>query len=248
VGREIYYSSPRAGVARVAALHARWVRSAPQGALSPECQELNALHSQSVDGANIKIPDRLKTVPEPQGKYIVDLLEEDAKIFAESFVQLESVRGAITSTDAEEGKALLVQLLESKQSAVSEYELFNLACKIARKHRFDVSPFLSHIDMSALTSQEKVSLSFTIDLSPEEQGYVWNSLLRSDILTPRDIYQRALDRPFSIQRLYSSKIHGLSTFFEYLCMATQDYTRKLLILKVCRLCFVRSTSKLITSF
>jgi regulator of nonsense transcripts 1 len=201
--------------------------------LSPECQELNALHSQSVDGANIKIPDRLKTPPEPQEKYIVDLLEEEAKIFAEKFTQSESARGAITSTDAEDGKALLVQLLQSKHSAVSEYELFNLACKIARKHSFDVRPFLSHIDMSALTSQEKIALSFTIDLSLEEQGHVWNSLVRSDILTPRDIYRRALDRPFSIQRLYSSKIHGLSTFFEYLHMATQDYTRKLLIMKVC---------------
>ena len=222
----------RAGVARVAALHARWVRSSPNGALSSECQELNALHSQSVDGANIKIPDRLKTPPEPQEKYIVDLLEEDARAFAENFTQSESARGAITSTDVEDGQELLVQLLQSKQNAVSEYELFNLACKIARKHSFDVRPFLSHIDMSALTSQEKIALSFTIDLSLEEQRYVWNSLIRSDILTPQDIYQRALDRPFSIQRLYSSRVHGLSTFFEYLRMATQDYTRKLLILKV----------------
>lgn len=220
-----------ASVARVAALHARWVRSSPKGALSPECQELNALHSQSVDGANIKIPDRLKTPPETQEKYIVDLLEEEAKIFAENFTQSESARGVITSTDAEDGKALLVQLLQNEHSAVSEYELFNLACKIARKHSFDVRPFLSHIDMSALSSQEKIALSLTVGFSPEEQGQVWNSLIRSDILTPRDIYQRALDRPFAIQRLYSSKIHGLSTFFEYLSMAMQDYTRKLLIMK-----------------
>jgi hypothetical protein len=200
--------------------------------LSPECQELNALHSQCVDGASIKIPERLQNPPEPQEKFIVDLLEDEAKVFAEKFTQSEDVRGAITSTNAEDGKALLVQLLQSEHGAISEYELFNLACRIARKHSFDVRPFLSHIDMSALTSQEKIALSYAVDLSLEEQGHVWNSLIRSDILKPRDIYQRALDRPFSIQRLYSSKIHGLSTFFEYLHMAVEDYTRRLLIMKV----------------
>ncbi|KAF8067485.1 RNA-directed RNA polymerase [Lyophyllum atratum] len=227
-GTKIY-----AGVARVSSLHAKWVRASPLGALSPECQELNALHSQCVDGARIRIPDRLTNPPDRPDlePYILDLLEADRTKFADQFTKEVSLREAMTSTDIKEGKELLVALLQSQQSAVSEYELFTLACLVARKHDFDVTPFLSHLDVSALSAQEKHALSATLRLSPEKHPYVWNSLIRSDILTPRDLFQRALNHPFSMQRLYSSKEHGLTTFFEYLQMATQEYTRKLLILK-----------------
>ncbi|KAF8056611.1 RNA-directed RNA polymerase [Lyophyllum atratum] len=222
-----------AGVARVSSLHAKWVRASPSGALSAECQELNALHSQCVDGARIRIPDRLTNPPDRPDlePYILDLLEADRTKFADEFTKEVSLREAMTSTDIKEGKELLVALLQSQQSAVSEYELFTLACLVARKHDFDVTPFLSHLDVSALSAQEKHALSATLRLSPEKHPYVWNSLIRSDILTPRDLFQRALNHPFSMQRLYSSKVHGLTTFFEYLQMATQEYTRKLLILK-----------------
>ncbi|GLB39377.1 putative RNA dependent RNA polymerase [Lyophyllum shimeji] len=222
-----------AGVARIAALHAKWVRASPLGALSAECQELNALHSQCVDGARIKIPDRLTNPPEREdlGPYIVDLLEAERTKFADEFSKEMPLRDVMTSTNYEQGKQLLVSLLQSQQSAVSEYELFTLACLLARKHNVDVTPYLNHLDMSALTVHEKKALSVTLGLSGSDHPYVWNSLIRSDILTPRDLYQRALDRPFSMQRLYSSAAHGLATFFEYLRMATQEYTRKLLILK-----------------
>ncbi|KAK7050249.1 RdRP-domain-containing protein [Favolaschia claudopus] len=55
------------GLARVASLHAKWAHGTPLGALSPECQELNALHSQAVDGAAVKIPERLSNPPVPPG-------------------------------------------------------------------------------------------------------------------------------------------------------------------------------------
>ncbi|KAG5653862.1 hypothetical protein H0H81_009941 [Sphagnurus paluster] len=219
--------------ARVASLHAKWVRASPLGALSPECQELNALHSQCVDGARIKIPDRLTDPPERADlePYILDLLEEDRTKFADEFSKDAPLRDVVTTADAEEGKNLVVALLQSQQSAVSEYELFNLASLVARRNKIDMTPFLNHLDMSALSAQEKHALSATLELSRERHPYVWNSLIRSDILTPRDLFQRALNHPFSMQRLYSSKVHGLTTFFEYLRVATQEYTRKLLILK-----------------
>ncbi|KAF5380175.1 hypothetical protein D9615_006214 [Tricholomella constricta] len=224
-----------AGVARVASLHAKWVRASPLGALSPECQELNALHSQCVDGARIKIPDRLTDPPERSDlePYILDLLEAERAKFADQFAKDENVslRDIITSADANEGQKILVALLQSHQSAVSEYELFNLACIVAHKHNIDIIPFLNHLDMSALSTREKYALSVTLGLSPEDHPYVWNSLIRSDILKPRDLFQRNLNRPFSMQRLYSSKVNGLATFFEYLQMATQEFTRKLLIIK-----------------
>jgi len=217
----------------VAKLHAKWVRSSPKGALSSECQELNALHSQSVDGASIKIPDRLTQPPERDEPYIIDLLAEAASRFSTHFKQLEPSKADLLATNVEDCKQLLIQLLQSTQHAFSEYELFTLACHLARKHSFDVRPYLAHIDFGALSTKEKYALagSLTLDFMPEEYS-IWNSLFRSDLLTARDLYQRQLDKPFSLQRLYLSKVHGMATFFEYLHMATQEFTRKILILKV----------------
>jgi hypothetical protein len=41
-----------------------------------------------------------------------------------------------------------------------------------------------------------------------------------------------LDRPLRLQRLYTSRELGTSSFFEYLKRASDDYHRKLIILKV----------------
>lgn len=226
------------GVAKVAALHAKWVRSSPKGALSSECQELNALHSQSVDGARIKIPDRLLNPPEPQ-EFVIDLLAAEALRFAAEFTQSENARSNLLEVDAEEGKELMVRLLQSEQNALSEYELFQMAYALARKHSFDVRPYLTHLDLGALSTQQKYAISSTLGLSPEDHPYLWNSLFRSDLLTTRDLYQRNLSQPFALQRLYSSKFNGLATFFEYLRIATEEFTRKILIIKVLCLSFSR---------
>ncbi|KAG6895231.1 hypothetical protein C0992_002473 [Termitomyces sp. T32_za158] len=197
--------------------------------------ELNALHSQSVDGAQVKIPDRLTNPPERTDSepYILDILEADRSAFADEFLtENMPLRGTVATMDNNGARDLLVALLQSQQSAVSEYELFNLVILVARKHNVDIRQYLNHLDMSALSAQEKHALSLTLDLSANDHPYIWNSLIRSDILTPQDLYRKTLNRPFSMQRLYSSKTQGLTTFFEFLRMGTQEYTRKLLVLKV----------------
>lgn len=208
------------------------MKASPNGAMSSECQELNALHSQSVDGARIKIPDRLLTPPNPTTPFIIDLLSDAAIEFSSEFAQIApdySIEPSQTSRD--DAERLIVQLFRSKQNAVSEFEVFNLALKLARKYDINLRPHLAHLQFSALTSQEKHGVSFALGLTYEEDLYVWNSLIRSDILTPRDLTQKQLNRPLPLQRLYSSNVSGLRTFWQYLHMATQDFTRKILILK-----------------
>lgn len=200
--------------------------------MSPECQELNALHSKAVDGGKIKIPDRLKTPPEPKEDFILTLLEKDAQEFQARRAASGENREALRSMAPEDGEELITRLLQSEQNALSEYELFNLALSYARNRDLGFRPFLNHIDFSALTLAQKYAMSATLELSADEHPEVWNSLIRSDILTARDLYERSLGRPFSIQRLYSSKTNGLKTFFEYLKIATQQYSRKLLLIQV----------------
>lgn len=222
-----------ASLGRVAALHGKWVRGSLKGALCSECQELNALHSQSVDGASIRIPERLTTPPESTEPYIVDLLAAEASKFASTFLGSSSARvGLVSMVDSEDAQRLLAELLGSKVDAISEYEIFNIALRLSKKHSFDLRPLLGQFDFGAFTSEQKHAISYTLNLDPEEHAGIWNSLLRSDILTPKDLYERSIDQPFSLHRLYSSKLNGLATFFPYLRMATQDYTRKILIMKV----------------
>lgn len=213
------------------------------GALSPECQELNALHSQSVDGAAIKIPDRLTAPPVPPGgedAFIINKLAAAARDFADKFTQSNRSAIAVPTDDPNVGKQLLSRLLQSAQNSLSEYELFTLAYNLSRNlglSRDEFLPYLGHIDFGALTAAQKYAVSHALDLSDEEYPFVWNSLIRSDILTSRDLYERSLNQPFSLQRLYSSNVNGLGTFFYYLRMATNDFMRKLLILKVVQYTF-----------
>jgi len=222
----------------VAALHGKWTRSSPKGALSSECQELNALHSQSVDGARIKIPDRLCSPPVPTQPYIIDVLADTASQFAADFATARQQQKAMaqlspSQMNADQAQGLLVQILHSRNNALSEYELFDIALRLANKHGFSLLPYLSHFDFGAFTAQQKHAITATLDLSDEEHPYIWNSLFQSDLVSATDLYHRNLDKPFSLHRLYSSKNNDMDTFFRYLRMATQDYTRKVMILKVC---------------
>ncbi|KAJ7446567.1 RNA-directed RNA polymerase [Mycena latifolia] len=234
-----FASYNNAGLARVATLHAKWVRGSSLGALSPECQELNALHSQSVDGAAIKIPERLTTPPAPadgEDAFIINKLAASAREFADNFTQSNRSNIVAAPDDPTVGKQLLSRLMQSSQNSLSEYELFTLAFSLSRKLRLsqdEFLPYLKYLDFGALTTAQKYAISHALDLDDkyDEYPFIWNSLIRSDILTPRDLYERSLNQPFSLQRLYSSKINGLGSFFYYLRMATNDFTRKLLILK-----------------
>ncbi|THH07660.1 hypothetical protein EW145_g3223 [Phellinidium pouzarii] len=218
------------GLAKVALLHQKWARYAPGGAMSPQCQELNALHSKAVDGARIEIPDRLQTPPTNDKPHVIDVLTEAASKFAETFLQnnIMQARSALSREDAD---SLMIELLKSKQRSLSEFELLNLARTLAHKYQLDLSKHLLHVDFSSLTTQEKYELCTDPYLSPEQNPYMWNSLVRSDIVSARDLADRNLEGPLRLQRLYSSEIHGMSSFFEYLRQGVQDFTRKVLIIR-----------------
>ncbi|KAI6021731.1 hypothetical protein PISMIDRAFT_613287 [Pisolithus microcarpus 441] len=229
-----FASYNNAGLAKVVKLHQQWIRASPKGAMSAECQELNALHSQAVDGARVKIPDRLLTPPTPQGKYILDVLAEAAKEYHANFGQIGAIDLDTDTTSADDAADVLAELFRTKPNAVSEYELFNMALAFARKFSMtaeELKLYLAHIDTGALAPHEKHAISSSLALTPMEHRRLWNSLMTSDILSQRDLQQRQLDRPLSMQRLYSSAINSPATFFQYLKIALVQFTRKLLVLK-----------------
>ncbi|KAH8088982.1 RNA dependent RNA polymerase-domain-containing protein [Cristinia sonorae] len=223
---------------RITALHSRWMRYSPRGAMSDECQELNALHSSVVDGASIKIPDRLKNIPDKPKEegailepFVLDVLHEHADEFEEKFRQRFTDRSGVSEMTLDMAESMVVNLLSSEKLALSEYETVVSAAALARMHGIDLVRYVSHIDFSALSTSERHAVSTLLNRTPQQAPYIWNSLIRSDILRPRDLEDRSLGGPLHLQRLYSSTIQGRAAFFEYLKEAIEDFRRRLIIVK-----------------
>ena len=169
---------------RITALHARWMRYSPKGAMCDECQELNALHSSVVDGASIKIPERLTTIPQKTDDsphaaepFVLDALHEQTRAFLEEFQQRhpEAIQmGGITQETAE---TMILSFLSSEKLALSEYETVTKAAALAVKHSINLLRYVSHIDFSALSVPEKYAVSIILNVTPEEAPYIWNRLV-----------------------------------------------------------------------
>ena len=197
-----------------------------------ECQELNALHSQSVDGAKVIVPDRLSNPPETREPFILDLLADAATAFSERFLESLSASDVARDLTQDEATRYIRQLLRGERHAFSEFEMFNMVVAIASKKRIDLRPMLPYMDLGALTVAQKYIVSSTLGLTPQEDRRIWNSLFWSDILTKRDLEQRNLNNRLPLQRFYSSNESGLRTFWQYLKLCLQDFTRKIMVLKV----------------
>lgn len=144
--------------------------------MSDECQDLNALHSLAVDGGRVKIPDRLLSPPEPTEPYIVDLLGNSARAFAESSVQQdrEIISRGTLELEGGAAKEMLARLFAMDKPAVSEFEIVTMASSFARAHGLNIREQLAHIDFGALTVAEKHALSVQLGLTPETEPFIWN--------------------------------------------------------------------------
>lgn len=163
---------------RIAALHQKWVRLSPNGAMSAECQELNALYSLVVDGGSVKIPDRLAKLPDAKDDtpFVLDVLHAAAAEFSEHFRQI-NVGGSgvgVRMMDHDVAEDMIFRLLSSEKASLTEYEVVNKAAGIARKFGISMRPYLAHIDFGALSVSEKYAISAMLELTPEQDSYVWN--------------------------------------------------------------------------
>ncbi|KIM19468.1 hypothetical protein M408DRAFT_13453, partial [Serendipita vermifera MAFF 305830] len=214
---------------QAASLHWKWVRCSPDGAMSQECQELNALYSQCVDGARIRIPDRLRTPPEPSEPFIVDKMLEEAKAFAQTWLSGDdSVK---TKADKLTDEQTITALLLSERVSMSEFQTLQVALKIAKRSSINLSPYYSLMNFSALNSSEKEQMCEMLGLKVEKQGMVWNSLMRSDLVSPATFKRNLSDPILRMQRLYTTRNQGISGFFEYLARSLEYFNRRLILLR-----------------
>lgn len=140
--------------------------------MSKECQELNALYSQCVDGARIRIPDRLRKPPTPIDPFIVDILNDEATLFAQKWLAQQD-----TLPIEQEDAAAIISVLVTTQDqtlVLSEVEVIRKCIRLAQKHQVDLQPYFPHFNWGALSTSEKHEICYTLQLNEEDRKMVWN--------------------------------------------------------------------------
>lgn len=110
-----------------------------------------------MDGAPVKIPDKLLSPPEDLANpFILDILAEDAKIIVQGWKDNTTV-STLTSLDPPKplSEADLLDLLASESLALPEYARVQMMFSYCRRTQSSPTPYLAAIDWQALTSIEK---------------------------------------------------------------------------------------------
>jgi len=226
---EFFVRYTNASLGRVKNLYLDWARAG--GPMSPECQELNRLFSQCVDGNRIKIPPRLEKAPSPPSDappFILDELHEAAK----RLIQQEQFSNQEETLDGYDLDA--VELLMSRDGvAMSEFEMVCMTLRWCRKENLPFEDFLHLFDLNVLTSQEKAWLMQQLPPMAWIPGLVLNAVSSSSLLDRESAARFKLDHPrIQWKRIYDSSRDRLATFMDVANRSMALFHRKLLIVRV----------------
>jgi regulator of nonsense transcripts 1 len=226
---EYFARYTNASLGRVKNLYLDWARAC--GPMAEQCQELNRLFSQCVDGNRIRIPQKLEKAPTPPDDalpFILDDVHDAAK---------QLVQQALRSNY---GKALdghdfdAVELLLSREDiAISEYELLRMTLRWCRKNGARLEDLLHLFDLNVLTSEERGWILQQLPASQDIPALVRNAV-RSSSLLPEAAATRFQLNHHGAQwkRIFDSSQDRLATFLDTASKTMGLFHRKLLVLRV----------------
>ncbi|RAQ99038.1 RNA-directed RNA polymerase like protein [Stemphylium lycopersici] len=202
-----------ASLGKVKNLYMQWARLG--NAMSPQCQQLNRLFSQCVDGNYIRVPEHLQKLEDPPNPgaivapFILDVLHDAAAHFIKH-VENTTIEN---SDDAD----ILDALLSREKLAMSEFELLQLVLRWCEQNGASVLGYSHLLDFSILTDEQKIwlldhlppsviapSLRFRLD----HAGLHWKPVFRS-----------STDR---MGRFLPTVSHSLEIFHKKLIILTVD--------------------------
>lgn len=215
---------------RVKKLYLAWARA--RGPMAPECQELNRLFSQCVDGNFIRIPPKFEQAPDPPRDappFILDDLHEAAKqIILKDTAQIH--RNVFDGYDHD----VLELLLNRDDVAMSEFEYICMTQTWCRRNNAHLEDFLDYFDFNVLTDHEKAWVLQQMPHSQEIPALVRNAVTYSSLIT-EDAARRFQLNHHSIhwKCIYNSSTRDrLGTFLDTTSKALETFHRKLIILQV----------------
>lgn len=197
--------------------------------MAPECQELNRLFSQCVDGNRIKVPPRLESPPTPSSDtpaFILDVLHESATRSIE-LLNIGSRKLEGYDFDA-------IELLLNRDGiAISEFELVQLTFQWCKHNNASLQDLLHFFDLSSLSAEEKNWTISQLPALPKVPNLIMNALCSSCLVSYQELEGFALNHPrIRWKRIYDSSRDRMATFLEETSKALELFHRKMIILRV----------------
>ncbi|UKZ47230.1 hypothetical protein TrVGV298_001446 [Trichoderma virens] len=231
--RLLYFAKyTNASLGRVKNLYLKWARAS--NAMSSECQELNRLFSQCVDGNRIK-DDQLKKFekpPEPGAEappFVLDELHEAAK---DIIVKQKNM--ARSHMDNMEGYTFDgIQLLLCRDNvAISEAELIRMAVRWCRRTNTSFYHLMHMFDLNSLNSEDKAWVLAQVPTYSDAPSLVLNALSSSSLVTEAELKHFHLDYPgLHWKRVYTSEQDRLATFLEAASRNLELFHKKLIVFR-----------------
>lgn len=203
--------------------------------MAEQCQELNRLFSQCVDGNRIRVPPKLEQAPAPAADappFILDYLHDAAK----ELIQRTQAPSSNRVTGLEDYDFDAIELLLSRNDiAMSEFDLLRLTLRWCRKTGNKLEDLLHFFDLNVLNSEERAwVLEQLPPTSPQLPVLLRNAVYSSNLL-PREAASRfQLDHPnVQWKCVFDSTTQDrLGTFLDTAARTMGMFHRKLLILRV----------------
>lgn len=224
--RLVYFAKyNNVSLGRVKNLYLDWARA--NGPMSAQCQELNRLFSQCVDGNRIRIPDKLETPPQPSddaSPFILDILHDDGKKRVDDMSLLLTTETKGFDVDA-------IQLFLNRDDIpVSEFECIKWAHLWCVRNQMSFENLLHLFDFNALTSEQKSWVLSYVPPSLSVPALVTNALCSSNILERSELQKFQLDHlGIKWKRTYDSSVDRLATLCDAIATNNEMFHRTLIV-------------------
>jgi hypothetical protein len=223
---EYFAQYTSASLGSVKKLYLKWARL--KGPLSPECQQLNRLFSQCVDGNRFKVPANLEDPSEPppdSPPFVLDALHDAA-----TSAILTSVDQDLG--DAEYPRGVMDVLANRENLAISEFELVQMLLKRCDKYGEDFSEYADTISYSALSDEQRAWLLNRLPHTDYYPKLILNGLLQSDLVQQTELQRFGLDHPALHWRpVFKSQVDRMGRFLNVTSRALELFHKKLIVLQ-----------------
>jgi hypothetical protein len=229
---EYFARYTNASLGRVKNLYMKWARLG--SAMSPQCQQLNRLFSQCVDGNHIRIPENLKVFkeledpPEPKSTvppFILDCLHEAC------MQQIQ--RTATLKPDLQDDTSIVDLLLTRDKMTISEFELLRLLMQWCDRHSVDIMVYSHTIDFSALTDEQQIWFLARLPPSSTAPSLVRNGLLQSEFVSVQELRCFGLDHShLRWKPVFRSTVDRMGRFLPVVCRSLETFHKKLIVLHI----------------
>jgi hypothetical protein len=229
---EYFARYTNASLGRVKNLYMKWARLG--NAMSPQCQQLNRLFSQCVDGNHIRIPENLKMFknledpPEPSptvAPFILDTLHDACA---------QQIQRTATLVPETQDDANIIDLLLTRDKmAISEFELLQLLMQWCDRGNCDVMMYSHAIDFSALTDEQQIWFLGRLPPSSTAPSLVRNGLLQSEFVSSQELRRFGLDHSRLRWRpIFRSGVDRMGRFLPVVCNSLEIFHKKLILLNI----------------